>query len=361
MISAYLWAFPPNQTQRTHVKKQSQPQSQRQEDNKHKKNSRQTYQVRMTRQQQQRQQQGRRISTRGDGGDADADADADGGSSNGSKQRGPKNGYNHNRIHRGNKGNNSRGQKIKVKQKIKSIESVGTHSIHSLWKQQLGGLIRWYLHQQTTAIDNNDDNNIISMAEAEAQVERMCYQSQCSVEGTRDAILKALSLSSGETLTNWNKDCSGSGSSARPSWIQLSMVISYDQLNEEEMQQAKDSSYECSCDNKGFLLPVTEKPGEGPAHLQERWEYVMVPKWAVLKLYYFQVNNNSPLPMSCKMSIDSNIISSRSNIHGKTLKHMGDNAAKNAPVPPHCERTIKPADHRYFQAHNWVLTPAKKN
>lgn len=180
---------------------------------------------------------------------------------------------------------------------------VSSSSIHHEWKRQLGGLIRYYIHHS-------------KRKDAEREVERMYYQSGCSISGTKESILEAL------------------GVKIKEDWIDLSMAVEV--IDEKERIKS-------TVDHQGYILPRTVKAGEGPAHAHEAWNIVMVPEWAVGRAFYFQVANRSPLDLSCEITLDGNHV-----------------VAKNAPIPKHSIRTVKPDNHRYFRPHQWILQPATK-
>jgi hypothetical protein len=181
----------------------------------------------------------------------------------------------------------------------------------------------------------------------------MYFHSGCSVEGTRDAILRALMGSSATPTTGKMSTGAERGggildpkNDGQQRWLELSIVIPALQLTASELAEAESADtppVRRSMNNRGLALPIQQRPGEGPAHAGEIWNVVDVPRWAVRKAYYVQVHNRSPLALSCQVSIDG---------------HAG--AAQNAPIPPNSVRTIQPAQHRYYQSHQWVLSSPRR-
>ena len=192
--------------------------------------------------------------------------------------------------------------------------SVAKNSIHSQWKQQIGGLIRYYVNDRI-----NSKNETVSQQDAEREVEGMYYRASCSIEETKCSILAALGVTK-----DLQKD-----------FVEINMILDSDSIENVE-------SYERSMDGKGLILPKIDRPGEGPAHAHEIWTNVVIPNAAVGKSFYFQVKNNTPINLSCEIALDENIV------------------ARNAPLPSSQTRTIKPDNKRYFEAHKWVLQEAKK-
>ena len=140
--------------------------------------------------------------------------------------------------------------------------SISKNSIHSEWKQQIGGLIRYYVNERI-----HSRNESISQQEAEQEVERMYYRSDCSIEGTKALLLEAL----GVTNDMQNE------------WVKINMV-----LDEQDLGNINLKSYDRATDNKGIILSQIDRPGEGPAHSHETWTNVIVPNWAVGKVFTFK-------------------------------------------------------------------------
>eukprot|EP00978_Attheya_sp_CCMP212_P018388 scaffold50278_cov52-Attheya_sp.AAC.1 len=186
-------------------------------------------------------------------------------------------------------------------------------SIHSEWKRDLGGLIRWYINSRPEA--------------SEDDVDRLYAAHGCSAEATRDSLLRLLDGS----VPQDDDD-----STPKNKWISVSMVVEQEHVDESSTAQPSH--------NKGekMRLQVEERPGEGPAFSTDTWNVVVVPPEAVGKSYYLEVVNDSPLDLSCEMSID------------------GHKVAKNAPIPAKQTRTVKPDNTRYFQSHKWLLQPAQR-
>jgi hypothetical protein len=174
---------------------------------------------------------------------------------------------------------------------------LSTSSIHSHWKQQLGGLIRWYIHAKR--------NEHQSQAEVMQQIEGMYYASGCRMEETRDAILKALGAQKEDTAE----------------WVNVQMVVEND--------------------DGRHRLEVIQRSGEGPAHASKKWNVAMVPGWAKGKRFFVQVDNRSNLNLSCEMTFDEQKV------------------ASNAPVPSKSTRTIKP-ESRYYGQYEWLIQNARR-
>ena len=95
-------------------------------------------------------------------------------------------------------------------------------------------------------------------------------------------------------------------------------------------------------DSKGIILSQSQQAGEGPAHCHEHWTNVVIPNWAIGKAFYFQLENSSSINLSCEIVLD------------------GHQIARNAPLPGKSNRLVRPDAGRYFQAHKWILQPAKR-
>ena len=198
--------------------------------------------------------------------------------------------------------------------------SISKNSIHSQWKRQMGGLIRYYVNERV-----NSKNESISQQEAEKEVEQIYYRSGCSLELTKEAVLEALGVSK-DAMQN--------------DWVEVHIVLDQQDLPQNESIDL--DAYSRAEDGKGVLLPQIERPGEGPAHAHQQWTNVVVPNWAIGKSFYFQVKNHTPINLSCEITLDDHKV------------------AKNAPLPPLQTRTVKPDNKRYFEAHKWTLQNAKK-
>jgi len=193
--------------------------------------------------------------------------------------------------------------------------AVAKNSIHSQWKQQIGGLIRYYVNDRI-----NSKNETVSQQDAEREVEGMYYRAGCSIEETKCSILAALGVT---------KDL-------QEDFVEVNMVLD-DPYSIENVD-----NYQRSMDGRGLILPKMDRPGEGPAHAHEIWTNVIIPNAAIGKSFYFQVKNNTPINLSCEITLDENVV------------------ARNAPLPPSQSRTVKPDNKRYFEAHKWILQEAKK-
>jgi len=274
--------------------------------------------------------------------------------------------------------------------KLKPIH-VSHNSIHCDWKKHLGGIIRYYINMKKEDADSEED--------AMRHVERLYVQNQCSIEATRDAVLMEIGgestmfemdginmnnfepnnepddddtvrISNSDTFTGYVIDTAGTGNSNHDNdnsnnnnnnhnsmifdsnnkneknktkimeWIDLSMAIE----NSNGIGDAIEASNEnyLTINKQGYILNKVERTGEGPAHSHEQWTNVIVPSWAIGKSYFFQVNNKSPVNLSCAMTID------------------GTSVARNVPIPAQSVRTIRPDNARYFETHQWVIAEAQK-
>ena len=158
------------------------------------------------------------------------------------------------------------------------------------------------------------------------------------MEGTKTMILESL----------------GVPMDSQKGWISTSMAIeNMDNTPLIGNKSAEDSmhvsniddsvtGYTSTVDGKGIKLKQVLRAGEGPAHCNEQWSTIVVPQWAVGKAYFFEVNNDSPLNLSCELFLD------------------GEKVAFNAPIPPNSRRTIRPDAPRYCARHQWILTEAKR-
>lgn len=187
------------------------------------------------------------------------------------------------------------------------------HSIHSSWKRELGGLLRWYAN-----LDGAGDADDVNR-----EIDALYVESGCDAAKTRDALLRSVA----ERV----------GSERRPDdddWVRVRVAV--------ETNDAR--RLPRSANGRGALLPVTKRPGEGPARRSETWNVVTVPSWAVGRSYFLEIANNSPLDLSCEVVVD------------------GTHAiARNAPVPAFRRgATINPDDRRYFEMHKWTFRPAER-
>ena len=196
--------------------------------------------------------------------------------------------------------------------------NVKSNSIHNDWKTQLGGIIRYYINTR----NERNHTNSHSDSEAMKEIEQMYFKNGCNVDKTKDDILLSM----------------GAIKNEKSNWVDISMAIDMNGsiVDEEEMK-----SYEQPRKNVLKLKNIV-KGGEGPAHAHEQWTNIIVPSWAIGKAYFFQMNNNSPLPLSCEMTIDDHKV------------------ARNVPIPANSSRNVHPDNARYFQRHQWVIQPAKK-
>jgi hypothetical protein len=168
---------------------------------------------------------------------------------------------------------------------------------------------------------------------AELEIDKFYVRSGCSMEGTKTMILESL----GVTMDS------------QKGWISMSMAIeNMDNTpvigNKSADSNIDDSVPGCTSavDGKGIQLKQVLRAGEGPAHCNEQWSTIVVPQWAVGKAYFFKVNNDSPLNLSCELFLD------------------GEKVAFNAPIPPNSRRTIRPDTTRYCERHQWILSEAKR-
>jgi len=269
---------------------------------------------------------------------------------------------------------------------------VSKNSIHSHWKKELGGIIRYYIHHQ-------EQNYNCSPRESEQEVERMYTRNGCSIEDTKDAILIALGASKSKLNGNGNgSNVEKNGTNKNMNmnmnedermndrneldldWINISMMVEGENENENEVSNADADAANADIDIvssnnnkegdgdgkgnkgrgngrgngngrgkpkpklklKGIPLATEKRAGEGPAHSGSTWTNVIVPPWAIGKPYYFHVTNRSNINLSAEVFID------------------GHKVAKNAPVPSTTARTIRPDNTRYCESHKWVLQPAKR-
>ena len=207
---------------------------------------------------------------------------------------------------------------------------VSRSSIHNGWKQELGGLIRWYVNLPQHR--NRPD-------EALARIERMYLSNRCDVQATKSSVLQSIA-----DLQGIIPLIDGESHSA---WIELRMIVENPVPINNSEQPASNTTvienitYETIRQGRGVVLKTELRPGEGPAHAGSVWTVVKIPDWAINRPYYMEAVNRSTVDLSCEMSID------------------GHSAAKNAPIPAQERRTIQPAVQRYFETHEWRLTPAK--
>jgi len=200
---------------------------------------------------------------------------------------------------------------------------VSANSIHAAWKKELGGLVRWYYYTLCQERDKGNGDEGRDEGDWMRRLEGMYIESGCSIPKTKEAILLDIS----ETRTH------PSESAARPPWIDLSIVAESTGTKGLGSSQA----------TKTTKLENEIRPGEGPAHSHKEWINAMVTPEMMGKPYHFTVRNQSPLDLSCEMTIDGHLV------------------ARNVPIPRWCEnRTIKPDNTRYFESHQWVFSPAKK-
>jgi len=201
--------------------------------------------------------------------------------------------------------------------KLQPIQ-IDKNSIHSSWKQQLGGLIRLYINKLYH--DNRNTRN-----DAMNKLEQYYIQNNCSISATKQVILSELGVSK-------EQGCS----------LLLALEGDSGKINVTEDTYQTLQSLQLADDGKGLILPTLTKQGEGPAHAHEQWTNVIVPKFAQGKSYYLVVHNTSLLDLSCEVTIDGHLV------------------AKNVPVPKYSNRTIRPDNDRYFERHKWVFEQARR-
>jgi len=210
------------------------------------------------------------------------------------------------------------------------VVTVSRQSIHNAWKQELGGLIRWYMNLPEHRSQPN---------QALEAIERIYRTNRCDIEATKNGLLHSIAAIQGTTDVIENN-----------SWIELRMIVehpsppnvSVDKQHSPQHTTIIDNiTYETIREGRGVVLKTETRRGEGPAHAGTLWTVVKIPNWAIHRPYYLDVINRSTLDLSCEMSID------------------GHPAAKNAPIPAQERRTIQPACHRYFETHEWRLAPSK--
>eukprot|EP00979_Chaetoceros_neogracilis_P005519 scaffold1000_cov252-Chaetoceros_neogracile.AAC.9 len=126
---------------------------------------------------------------------------------------------------------------------------VSKSSIHSHWKKEIGGLIRYYINSSSHA----------NPRQAEEEIERMYYRSGCSVEDTKNLILEAL----GVTKQEIQNDC-----------INIKMAIEKDGLVGQSPNDETLAPFSLTKDSKGVILSRSQQAGEGPAHCHEHWTNV---------------------------------------------------------------------------------------
>jgi hypothetical protein len=207
---------------------------------------------------------------------------------------------------------------------------VSSSSIHCDWKTQLGGIIRYYINSR----DDDDDDGSGGNGRAMKDVERMYFENKCNIEDTKHAILAQLGLD----ITNNDK---------KRNLVDISMAIETDPSllpPSSSSSSSSSSSFEQikSNQNIALLLKKEVRHGDGPAHSHEQWTNIIVPSWAIHKSYFFHMTNNTPLHLSCEMTIDNH------------------NVAKNVPLPAHSIRNVRPDNARYFETHTWMIQPAKR-
>ena len=199
-----------------------------------------------------------------------------------------------------------------IPQQVTSLKSINVSkgSIHSHWKKEIGGLIRYYINASSHA----------NPRQAEEEIERMYYRSDCSVEDTKNLILEALGVT--KEIQN---NC-----------INIKMAIEKDGLDQSTNDETL-APFSLTKDLKGIILSQSQQAGEGPAHCHEHWTNVVIPNWAIGKAFYFQLENNSSINLSCEIVLD------------------GHQIAFNVPLPGKSNRSVRPDTGRYFQAHKWIL------
>jgi len=228
----------------------------------------------------------------------------------------------------------------KKKSSLKPI-NVSSNSIHSKWKKELGGVIRYYAN-----CCGNGDNIHDTMR----HIEKLYIENGCDINQTKNAICHQL-----ENLLGESGECSNDDPKKNyDNWVDIEMAIEIDSIDtsslatttdgDDEIVQIHNISYKKTDDKRGILLHKQKMNGEGPTHSHEQWNTVIVPDWAIGKPYFFQISNRSVLHLSYEMCIDAD-----------------DNlVAKNVPLPRKGCRMVRPDNNRYFQCHKWILQPAKR-
>lgn len=200
---------------------------------------------------------------------------------------------------------------------LKTIK-VDKNSIHSGWKKELGGIIRYYVHHRTK-------HGNCSKRQAEEEIQNTYSKCDCSTKQTKEEIIRAFGMTKG----------------GDEEWIQMSMAIERNSM-EENIEKKVSLELEQTVDKKGLQLKQIQKSGEGPAHSNESWNFVVVPDWSMGKSFFIQVQNRSAIDLSCEITIDDHKV------------------ARNVPLPHNETRTVRPDNTRYFESHKWVLQPAKR-
>jgi hypothetical protein len=234
-----------------------------------------------------------------------------------------------------NKDSQSKRSKAKSSRKIgsKHLQPIkcSSSSIMRGWKQELGALIRYYVHERC--------KQGVTQELAQKEVDQIYYDQGCGKEETKLEMLKRLGMK------DPNKEM-----------VDVTMIIEKDEQlahvptstkesnidNSSMMDDSEVVTYAETRDGKGLKLQQLVRPGEGPAHAHEQWTNVLIPKWAVGKSFYFECKNNAPIPLSCELFLD------------------GTKVAFNAPLPSNSDRSIKPDNPRYSHRHQWILVPAKR-
>ena len=233
---------------------------------------------------------------------------------------------------------NNDGVLLVVKSLTNSVR-LASQSIHNAWKRELGGLIRWYVNLPEWR-DRKDD--------ALRNIETMYISNDCNVEATKNSLLETILL---ETILQTSRHVKKTKTTAAkdyPSgWIEIQMVVDNPffgtiAIGSDGKCVIDGIKYETIRQGKGVVLETTTRKGEGPAHSAKDWNVVIVPPWAVGQVFYINMVNESPIDLSCEMTID------------------GHSVANNAPVPARDRRTIRPASHRYFETHEWRLTHSQR-
>ncbi len=259
----------------------------------------------------------------------------------------------HNRVER--RGRSAKNSQQRKKQTTKSTNpnqsstlkpiQVSRSSIHSDWKKELGGIIRYFVNTVSARGVRNEH-------EIMKELESLYFENGCDTNQTKNAMLSYLGASIPK-----NEDGSGNRQDVENNswkWVDIQMAIetSNDSSNDSTINTATPTqqpindeilqSFIPSEDNKGILLKNEIHQGEGPAHSFEKWTNIIVPQWAIGKSYFFQMVNKSPLNLSCEMTIDDHIV------------------ARNVPIPANSSRMIRPDNARYFETHKWIIQPAQK-
>ena len=210
------------------------------------------------------------------------------------------------------------------KQDFLAVSGISKNSVHAAWKQQLGGLIRYIVNMP----EYRDD-----MDGTLKRIEELYVQNKCDIDKTKDSLLLEM-IAQQAPGTRPNSD----------QWIDLQVAVQPTSSPQSETANNNDpfKDYEKICNGGGILLPSIQRRGEGPAHSHETWNVVPVPPWAISQSFFFRIVNRAPIDLICEMTID------------------GHKVAKTVPIPSQADRTIRPANQRYFVEHEWRFQPSQR-